>query len=434
MILVASLFLPAIAVLLYNLYFDPFQIFHKDLEQPTVILNRPGTDRYQQAGIINQYNIESAIIGNSYSANYFPSKMEKEYGWENVYTLTMDGLPLYEQAIVTKYLLKKHTIKNIQWGISINNFFSPWDQIKKRKERRLKQFLYDKSRLNDFKFFLTFDLHKYIIRKQARKKKIRSTDNFLALQKEEFDKSTSWYKRRQCDFNRPRFVAKKILKETIITYDELTITKLSPISKKDLINASTKLSELANNYKKNFSNNLFPIIAKNHNTKFNFVITPRPSLWLQNLKLTKLEHYLCYLRTIKKFVKDSQQFQNVRIFAFNIEKFTDDLRLFKDSGHFHLEVNNYLIEKMAHGEGMLTLDNIDQFLMVLDYKISNFRLPDKWIPQDKNIEKGYLSLPAARLLIVSNTEISDEQITNLSLSDSNLSKCAKEIKKSYNQQ
>lgn len=430
-IAIIGLALPTMAVLGYNIYFDPFQIFHKDLTKPTVLLGGRGTDRYQQAGIINQYNISSAIIGHSHSANYLPSKIKKEFGWDNVYSLTMDGLSLNEQSVVAKRLLQKHTIKNIQWGFSVNNLLAPWD--KSNKELHLKRFLYDNNRFNDLKFFLTLDLYKYVILKQNKQKHIVSTGRLPFQQKLEFDEATSWYKKRQCDFNRPAFVASKILGKNQFTYNKI-ISKslLLPLDHNEFQNHSIKPETITKNFQDNLSHNLLPIIVQNQQTMFNIIITPRPTLWLQNLKAVNKKRYITYLQTIKKLVIKTQQYPNVKIFAFNLEKFTDDLRLYKDSSHFHIEVNNYLIEKMAKGEGMLTETSVELYIQSLDRKVSNFRLPVNWRPKDNNKEKGYLSLETARLLITSD-DISDEKVSALFRTDTILPKCAKKMLENCNQ-
>lgn len=431
--IIASLILPVFSVLAYNIYIDPFQIFHKDFQQPTVILGRHGADRYQQAGIINQYEIKSIIIGHSHSANYLPSKLVEKLGWNKVYSLTMDGAPLYEQTIVAKRAFSKHVIEKVLWGFSVNNLMVPWDRI--HKKLPLKKYLYDNNRLNDPRFFLTLDLQQYYTRKQNRKKNILAADNALELQKKEFDEATAWYSRRLCDFNRPVFVASKILKKKNIVYDEMVIKKLAPLPQQKVLANPPETKRLFKNYKDNLSNNLLPIITQNRSTEFNFVLTALPTLVLQKKKIMNKSKYKIYLQVIRQFILDTQYLDNVNIFAFDIEKFTDDLRLYKDRSHYHIAVNNYIIEQIAQRNGLLNIGNIDEYILEVDEKVTNFRLPAKWNPHQKRKKKkvGYLSLDAAKLLIDSDNKYSDKKITNLALQDIPLPKCVAKIKKRLKQ-
>lgn len=115
-IIIVSLILPGLSILSYNLYIDPFQIFHKDFEKPYIVFGGRGTDRYQHAGIINNYPVESIILGHSHSANYLPSKLEKELNLSGVFSLTMDGSPIAEQTYIGQYALKKK-ISNMYFGV-----------------------------------------------------------------------------------------------------------------------------------------------------------------------------------------------------------------------------------------------------------------------------------------------------------------------------
>jgi len=433
-IVIAALILPVVSVLAYNIYIDPFQIFHKDFQQPTVILGGRGTDRYQQAGIINQYEIKSIIIGHSHSANYLPSKLAKELGWNKVYSLTMDGAPLYEQTMVAKHAFSNHVINKVLWGLSVDhNLMAPWDMVNEKLP--LEKHLYDNNRLNDLNFFLTLDLQKYYRRKQNRRKNILSADNTLELQKKEFDEATAWYSRELCGFNRPVFVASKILKKKNMVYDEVAIKKLALLAQQEVLRSPPETKRLFNNYKDNLSNNLLPIVTQNRSTEFHFVLTAYPTLLLQKKKIINKAKYKIYLQIIRQFILDTQHLNNVNIFAFDIEKFTSDLRLYKDPRHYHIAVNNYIIAQIAQRNGLLNPGNIDEYILEVDKKVTNFRLPAKWNPHEnrKKEKVGYLSLDAARLLIDSGDKYSDKKITNFALQDTPLPKCAANIKRFFRQ-
>lgn len=429
-VVILGIALPTIAVLAYNLYVDPFQIFHKDLTEPTVLLGgRGGPDRYQPAGIINQYDIGSVIIGHSHAANFLPSKLKKELSWEKVYTLTMNGSPLFEHAMVARYVLSKHKIDNVLWGWHIGNFLRPWDET--NKKHALKEYLYDTSRFNDLRFLLTFDLQKYEKKKKKRKQQILESENSQQLTEDEFDLATSWYNRNACGFNRPTFIADKELRGKRLQYDDVRIKKIARLTSRSLLKPPKKLNKPFLYYKDNLHKNLLPIIRQHPKTTFHFVVTALPTLKMQNKKMSNPSGYKLYLQILRQFVLDTQGLKNIKVFGFDNEEFTDDLRLYKDPFHYHPAVNDYIIEKIAHGDNLLTVSNIDNYILALDEKVSSFRLRDSWNPQvvNKFSKTGYLSLEAARLLIHRRRQYSDVEITEVALQDSPLPKCAAKLKK-----
>ena len=146
-ILIIVFVVPIGGLLAFNLYTDPFQIAHKDLTKPDVIIRGYGFERYQHAGVINQYDMDAIILGHSHAANYLPSKVSREFGVKNVFSLTMNGAYLYEQKHVASYALKKHDVKFALWGFSTRNLLHNPKKVNKKSV--FNEYLYDDSRLND---------------------------------------------------------------------------------------------------------------------------------------------------------------------------------------------------------------------------------------------------------------------------------------------
>ncbi len=204
----------------------------------------------------------------------------------------MDGAPLYEQSMVAKRVLSKHAVDKVLWGFSVNNLMTPWNTINKKLP--LKQFLYDNNWFNDLRFFLSLDLQKYATRKQNRKKHIRSANNSLELQNKEFDEATAWYSRNLCHFNRPAFVADKILEKKHLKYDEATDKILILQPQQEPLTVPPGLNNRIIYYKDNLYYNLLPIIVQNPRTEFNFVLTALPTLRMQRMKIFKKNEYETY--------------------------------------------------------------------------------------------------------------------------------------------
>ncbi len=414
-IIVAALVLPTLSVVSYNLYIDPFQIFHKDFEKPYTVLPRKGIDRIQHAGLINQYPIETIILGHSHIANYIPSKIEKELNTKNVFNFSMDASPIYEQAIVAAYVIEKHALKYVLWGFNSQNLLATYNSTNKKIEMPI--YLYDNNRLNDLKLFLSFDLYGYHKTKNRRKQRILSSKNIELEQINEFDRNTAWYWNKKNGFNRPVFIANKILGEKVSSYAQ-RITQLQPIKPIDpriFIKPITSENPKYKNYFDNLNNNIKPIILQNPTVSFYFIFSPPyPLLSLQVEKLYSQARYIKSLQVMKKFVEDMEPYKNTRVFGFGLEIFTEDLRIYKDATHHHIAVNNYLAEKMARDEGQLTKDNVADYIINLDKNVVNYRLPKQWNPVDNSKkpmkEKGFLTMAAARKIIESGMNVSDKEI------------------------
>ncbi len=383
--MVAALTLPTLLVLVYNVHIDPFQILHRDNERPSVLLGGRGTDRYQHAGTINSMRFQSIVLGNSHSANYLPSTIEKNLNSGKTVSLTMDGATIAEQFFPASHALRKQNIDTILWGVSPTGLLDKHDGRNLRMT--LPEFLYDDEWFNDLQLFLTFDLRKYHLEKNERKEQIRRSDDPEKNEREGLDQSTAWYWANKKHFGRPLFVAKKILRKKKLTYSQRQIQRLAPLPHRtfmggeQLFSPGTRKRLLQS--EENVRKNIRPLIVSNPGVRFNFVVTAYPTLRLQVDKLFRKDYYLANLLVQKQFVEAMSAFPNVRIFAFGLENFPDNLRLYKDPGHYHIEVNDYITEGIAAGKNILNTANIDAYLEALDKKISSYRLHQDWNPQGK---------------------------------------------------
>jgi hypothetical protein len=219
--------------------------------------------------------------------------------------------------------------------------------------------------------------------------KIINSENPEKMQRQEFDQSAAWYWMREDDFDRPIFVASKIVKKKL-DYSQSQIKKIDPLPIEEYCKETSKYNiEQIGNIEKSNSNinqNIIPLIKENPNVAFDFVITAIPTLSVQVNKLYSGNLYIVSLLILKNFVTALADYPNARVFAFGLEKFTDDLRLYKDVSHYHIEINNYIVELISQNKNILNKDNIDEYLMLFDRKVSQYRLPEKWNPKnEKNI-------------------------------------------------
>ena len=403
-ILIFALIFPTLSVVGYNFYIDPFQIIHKNFKKPYILFGGRGTDRYQHAGIINNYPVQSIILGNSRSANFLPSKLEKELKVKNPYSLTMDGAPIFEQAFPARYALETKNVEYVLWGVSGKTLMQKSNQ--RNIKMQLPDYLYDENRFNDLQFFLTFDFLKYQRQKELRKLEIINDPDPKKKQQQEFDQATSWYKKHAISFDRPLFVAGQIFKKKELNYSQFQMGKLKPLNAnvfRGEINKNKKfIQKMLDRSNGNIRKNILPLVEENPEVMFDFAFTAFPTVRGQFDKIYRSMLYVASLLTLKNFTTLMSEYPNVRVFAFGLENFTDELRLYKDPGHYHIEVNNFIIESIGQNKNYLNKYNIEDYLVLFDKKISQYRLPEKWNPILKNriSAKGKkISLVEARKLM-----------------------------------
>ena len=211
-ILAGALSLPFIFSVSLNLLLDPFQLFIKDSKQPSVFLGGRGKDRYQHAGVVRSYQPKSVIIGHSHAANFFPSKVEGNLSWEGVYSLTLDGGPIYEQKRVLEFALSHSDVRNVLWLIAPYNLVAPANLTNPKLP--FPEYLYDESRLNDLQLLITLpsQLLPYNFEKRAKRQSIINDEIKYSKKIDSRDRSTEWITKSLGEFNRPVAVAKMFLK------------------------------------------------------------------------------------------------------------------------------------------------------------------------------------------------------------------------------
>lgn len=381
-----ALFIPTCLILAYNVYTDPFQILHKDFKRPVVLIDKGQTEAYQHAGVINNYQIKSIVLGNSYASNYLPSELEAKLGVKNARNLAMNGAPIAEQIFPAKSVLKKNEVEYVLWGISDSNLMQEPDR--RNPKRVFPEYLYDDKLFNDLQFFMTVNLREYHLRKKELRKAILKAPDPDQAAEQVIDRSTAWYWKNKNRFDRPVFVAQDILGKKKLNYAKNQRKKLRPFPymiKEEGLKENEYFKEKIRNCTLNIQRNIIPLVKAHPNIRFDFVFTAFPALYSQKQKIYKRISYITKFYIVKEFVTIMSQFNNVRIFVFGLEKFTEDLRLYKDSSHYHIAVNNYILNAIARNENRLTKENLDIYLIEFDKKISHYRLPEKWNP--RNIKK-----------------------------------------------
>lgn len=401
--LVLAIVLPTLISVGINLYLDPFQLFHKDWKTPATFIARRGADRYQQAGVVRQYQPESVFIGHSHSANFLPTDGEALLGWRGVYSLSLDGGPLKEQRKVVEFALDNAPVKNVLWTFAPYNLAADADSMNPRMQ--FPGYLYDGNRLNDLKIYLSlpFQFLTYSETKARLRATVAEESARLGIAFDARDLSTAWMPNSGQRFNHSEVVAQDILgKRMRDPMDGAKARARRVLSSVDIENLEMSAG-YGESFHANVQENILPVISSNPETQFYVVIQPPfPLLYHQRNKSKRYKWYVSSLVYIRLLVKELSAFENVRVFGFGTVAFAQDLRLYKDDRHYHGAVNRYMLERIAAGEGELDSKNVVSYLHHFDAAVTGyqFELPDRLTSSDssKRKESG-LSYTAARSIM-----------------------------------
>jgi hypothetical protein len=112
-------------------------------------------------------------------------------------------------------------------------------------------------------------------------------------------------------------------------------------------------------------------VANNPDVNFFFVFPPYHTLSYYQLALHPF-NYALHIKTVAYITKKLSAFQNAKVYAFNHLSFTDDIANYKDLRHYSSEVNSLMLQYMKRNIGLLTPDNIDEYIKQTTDKVYSF--------------------------------------------------------------
>ena len=407
LLLIAVMVVPVSAILLINLSKDPFQIFIADPLGDAVFLGGHGKSRYQQASVVRHYQPGSVVIGHSLAANFLPSRMEELLGWGRVYSLAMPGATIYEQSLVAQFALAHSDIERVLWLFSPVNLrlgaFVTQPKVK------FPNYLYDNFRPNDLSFFATLpeNLAPYVEQKQALRNRLKLARFSAKAKVDSRDYATAWHYINNHKFNVPYRVVNSIIgagKDVRISYDQ-AVEKAGPgLTPTDISNINI---DPDNNFFENLGRNVFAVIEANPDTQFSVVLLPPLTrLYWQHLRTSEPDKYKLYLAYVREATSILSKLDNVSLYAFGREDFSEDLRLYRDDVHFHIVANDYMLAEIAGGRGELSTKTVNKYLSAFDADVRSYRLPARFPVEKLNgelLKRGELTMDQAVQILESHT-------------------------------
>jgi len=131
------------------------------------------------------------------------------------------------------------------------------------------------------------------------------------------------------------------------------------------------LRDMLNRMKTRFENELYPVIQKNQNKQFMFILPPYSALYWYD---TELKGYANILYDFKKYmIIELSQLSNVVVHDFQNYEGIVDLNNYKDTTHYVPEFNDMMIESLAESKFVIDEDNVDQNIESLKERVTEFK-------------------------------------------------------------
>lgn len=352
-----------IILFLTTLYvYDPLQVFHKTWGRDTTFHKNM---RQQAAGIINNYEFDSVILGTSMLENTSANEVSQKLGG-NFINISISGGNFYERSLILEYTLYKKNIKKILYTLdnSLRN-----NILKGHNTYSLNSFnyLYDQNNLNDLKVYMNDKYLKCLL--------TFSRKGECVGIKKDFDRLNAWYKVK---YHSMRFGGlENWFKAKNSQQVKKEFKKISTVARNVKNGKSVKNDNIEKDIvdsKKYIDKTIIKYVKSYPNTKFILVIPPYSRMlyaqWAQYNKST----FKIYKNMIQYIVTKSDQFDNLKIFGWGNHSFVDDISMYKDPQHFEYTINSWMLDAISREEGLLLKSNIDQYLDLFTQKALEFDL------------------------------------------------------------
>jgi hypothetical protein len=136
------------------------------------------------------------------------------------------------------------------------------------------------------------------------------------------------------------------------------VTNFAPVNRAEVHHKITMSKKVFNVY-------LLSHIAKHPEVEFYLFFPPYSRLNYAITRQSAPQDFEIYLETIKFVVRDSKQYNNVKIFGFEPNQFPDDIANYKDTKHYHPRFNSKMLAWMKSGDYQITTTNLDAYIKTI---------------------------------------------------------------------
>jgi hypothetical protein len=355
---IGGLFLVAL-FLAINLLVDPYRIFHKPWIRDNYYIDDHQM-RIEASGIINTVDFDAIVLGTSMARNFSPKEASIIFGKDFV-NISLNGSTLAERSLVLDYAFQKKRLTTVISSLDLFTFDSfsivaspmvPYT------------YLYDKTPLNDFKVYLSNPK----IFQYALCKNILISSDKLCPGTRTLENLTEWYSDQEETKkfggldnwlnNKHNYMVRDAISELSKSIDVIHSGQIKAINRAEVHHKITMSKKVFNVY-------LLSHIAKHPEVEFYLFFPPYSRLNYAITRQSAPQDFEIYLETIKFVVRDSKQYNNVKIFGFEPNQFPDDIANYKDTKHYHPRFNSKMLAWMKSGDYQITTTNLDAYIKTI---------------------------------------------------------------------
>lgn len=338
-----------------NIYIDPLFHYHKPLDKYAYILN---DERYQNNGILKQYDYDAVIIGTSMTSNFKVSELNELFGVNGVKT-PFSGATYKEIADNLHTALEaQENIKMVVTSMDYSTLIEDKDAYPEQNGNFIyPTYLTDKNVLNDVNYFWnkTIFFDKTLMVLQNTKNGGTTTD---------FDSYANWAE--YYNYGLDTLLAAGYTKSEKYASDSVLLNE-----------------EDAKIVRKNIQQNVVEIARQYPNVDFYIFIPPYSICWWEVAKSWGGVDMTIEVLRIK--IEEMLEEENIHIYAFGDRKdIVCDLDNYKDTIHYGPWVNSEILREMkANENGNITNDNYKEYLERISVLYNNYDYDSIFIEEDK---------------------------------------------------
>lgn len=322
-VLITPLFLTAVFVVIT----DPFFHYHAPLKGYTYELSK---ERYQNDGIVRNFEYEALITGSSTTQNFLASDVKRLWGYECVKTPFAGGTLFETGRLVETAIKHNEDLKLVIRGADINMINREADSL---DYDNIPYFMYDKNPFNDYGYLFNID-----VLEQAGRSLVRSVKKMGPTS---FDEYSNW--------NDIKVFGKEAV---LATYERLPVME----------GETVKLTEEdKSRIKDNLESNVIKQAEINPGIDF-YIFVPPASVcfWDGLVRTDSLDKTIEILSLGFDILLEKE---NIRVFAFDdCTDITCDLDNYMDTLHYSEDINTFILESMNEGTHEITKENKEEYL------------------------------------------------------------------------
>lgn len=348
-------------------YYDPLKIFHKPYKYKEYLQENM---RQQAAGIINNWDFDSIILGTSMLENTSSGEASEILGGKFV-NISLSGSNFWERKLILDYALRKKSIDKVIYSLDYigAGLVDTSAEMTDNPNYPISSFLYlyDSNPINDFNAYLNDKYLRCIF-------SFKNKSNCMG-HKTSIDRPNAWY---EFPVHSVKFGGLhqwfKVKNDPQIKWSFSRIVDSAKRIEKGEIITDKDVDEKIAASRKHLDKTIIRYAEQYPDTEFILVIPPYSRIVDAIDVQYNKPRFMRICAGIRYLVDVSRSIKNIKVYGWGDTDYPDDISHYKDLAHYHYSFNSLMLLSIKNGQGLLTNDNVDKYLndfakKSLDYDI-----------------------------------------------------------------